>query len=495
MLYFVGIPVRLFSLVYLILRRCNRHSMNDKILSVGIDIGTTTTQVIFSAITVQNTATPFLIPEVKITDKEIIYKSEIYFTPFIAQGKINVEKLKDIIHTEYEKAGILKKEIIAGAVMITGETARKENAEEVLRTLADFAGDFVVATAGPDLEAILAGFGAGAGQASERLTAAVINFDIGGGTTNVAVFWEGEVIDSFALDIGGRLIRFDKMGHIDYISPRIKRLIQRLQLDIAIGVMPEFIELQKLTDAFAKILLQIYENKSLQHGAQELFIGHQHKGITAERLMFSGGVAEYIYSDSIITTLDDVWQFDDIGPLLGYSIRKAVSAGQSTLLEPKEKIRATVIGVGSHAIAVSGSTIVFDDAILPIKNIPIIRIFHHDSENLQDMYTHICEKRKLYEQMNTAIAFTGPKSPSYVQIKTMATAIVQACQQSSEPIIVIVEHDFAKALGQTMRNLVQGSKQVICIDKIRVDNGDYVDIGKPIACVVPVVIKTLVFKN
>ena len=133
--------------------------MKKEILSVGIDIGTTTTQIIFSKFSVQNTASLFLVPEVKITNKKIIYKSHIYFTPLISREKIDLEKIKEIIKNEYSKAGIEKNEISTGAVIITGETARKENAEEVLSSLSDFAGDFVATTAGPDLESILAGFG------------------------------------------------------------------------------------------------------------------------------------------------------------------------------------------------------------------------------------------------------------------------------------------------------------------------------------------------
>ncbi|MCI1967512.1 ethanolamine ammonia-lyase reactivating factor EutA, partial [Clostridium luticellarii] len=186
--------------------------MGDEILSVGIDIGTSTTQIIFSKITVQNTAGAFLVPNMKITDIAVTYRSGIYFTPLLSKEEINLEKLKKIILNEYKAAGIRKEQISTGAIIITGETARKENAEKVLEILSDFAGDFVVAAAGPDLESILAGYGSGAGDMSKDRSAGIVNFDIGGGTTNCAVFSGGEVVDSFALDIGGRLIKFDGEG-------------------------------------------------------------------------------------------------------------------------------------------------------------------------------------------------------------------------------------------------------------------------------------------
>jgi len=463
--------------------------MKNQILSVGIDIGTTTTQVIFSQITVESTATS-TIPEVKITDKEIIYKSEIYFTPLLSNCKINLEELKETIRSEYEKAQVQKQAISVGAIIITGETARKENAQEVLEVLADFAGEFVVATAGPDLESILAGYGAGAAEASKKFTEHVVNFDIGGGTTNAAVFWDGEAVDSFALDIGGRLIQIDNQGVIQYISYKIDPLLHHLNLHLAVGMKPKLIELKVLTDAFAAMFLQMNGKKKLPEELEQLFILHTHKGIAADIFMFSGGVAEFIYSDAEVRSMNDVIRFGDIGPLLGYSIRKMFEQYQHKLLEPKEKIRATVIGAGSYSVKISGSTIVFDNELLPLRNVPIIKLI-----TLENMQSMIEKKVRLYEDIPVAIAFSGPKSPSYLQIKEMAKAIVHGLSENHHPIIVIVEHDFAKALGQMIEYTICKQKQVICIDRIKVDNGDYVDIGKSITDIVPVAVKTLIFKS
>lgn len=466
--------------------------MESEFLSVGIDIGTTTTQVVFSRIKIENTASSFLIPEVKITDKKILYKSKIHFTPLLSIDKINLQELKEMIESEYDKASIQKDEIATGAIIITGETARKNNAEEVLSILSDFAGDFVVATAGPDLESVLAGYGAGAAEASNDFTARVINFDIGGGTTNAAIFWEGEVIDSFALDIGGRLIQIDQQGVICYVSEKVTQLINSLQLHLVVGTKAKLEDLKVLTDTFAKMLVQINSNQGLEEEAVKLFICHGHKGLEAEKIMFSGGVAEFIYSDYEIGSMKDVIVFGDIGPLLGYSIRKTFEKYQYRLVESREKIRATVIGAGSHSIKISGSTILFDDDIVPLKNIPIIKLA--ENENIGHMFKGVGEKIKRYDDTPVALAFKGPRSPSYLQIKEMAKAIA-ANAASSHPVIVIVENDFAKALGQTILNLLNNSRKVICIDQIKVDNGDYIDIGKSIANVVPTVVKTLIFKQ
>ena len=131
--------------------------MAEKILSVGIDIGTTTTSLVFSNLTVEKTTGDMFMPKTAITDKTVIYRSPIYFTPLRSNTELDAEKIRQIIEEEYRRAGVQVSEVETGAVIITGDTARKTNAERVLAEISQFAGDFVVAAAGPRLESILAG--------------------------------------------------------------------------------------------------------------------------------------------------------------------------------------------------------------------------------------------------------------------------------------------------------------------------------------------------
>jgi ethanolamine utilization protein EutA len=210
-------------------------NMREEILSVGIDIGTSTTQLVFSKIIIENLASNFSIPRISIVDKQIIYRSEIYFTPLKSQREIDGEKIRELVEGEYHKAGIAPLDVKTGAVIITGETARKQNANDVLQKLSGLAGEFVVATAGPDLEGIISARGAGADKISEEEDSTVINLDVGGGTTNIAVFKEGKLLDTGCLDIGGRLIRIDEFsGKVLYIAEKIKEIIKLKHVSIAI---------------------------------------------------------------------------------------------------------------------------------------------------------------------------------------------------------------------------------------------------------------------
>ena len=229
--------------------------MSDKILSVGLDLGTATTQLVLSELTIENIASVFTIPRVYITDKKVLYKSKIIFTPISHQSLIEVDKIKDFVIQEYQKAGIEKQDIQMGAVIITGETARKENASQVLQALSGYAGDFVVATAGPDLESIIAGKGACAHQYSQEHHTSVVNIDIGGGTSNFAAFREGDVIDTGCFDIGGRLIKIDPNTlKIHYISPKLQEIIKQENLRLFLDEIVNRDELNKLIQILVRVL-------------------------------------------------------------------------------------------------------------------------------------------------------------------------------------------------------------------------------------------------
>ena len=225
--------------------------MSESLLSAGIDVGTSTTQLVFSRLSVANQASGFSVPRIVITDKEVIYRSAIHFTPLVSETRLDGPKLRQIIEQEYHSAGVAPSDVDTGAVIITGETARKENAAEVLAALSGLAGDFVVATAGPDLESVIAGRGAGTDIYSKEHGVTAVNIDIGGGTSNLVVFAQGEVIDTACMDIGGRLVKIDaSSGRITYIMEKIQRLIAERGLDVAVGDQASVEKLQPLAEAW-----------------------------------------------------------------------------------------------------------------------------------------------------------------------------------------------------------------------------------------------------
>ena len=356
--------------------------MADKtaILSVGIDVGTSTTQVVFSKLQMDNAGGYFSVPRVAIVDKEVVYKSEVYMTPLKTDVLIDTDALRNIVAAEFRKAGYRPEDTDSGAVIITGESARKENSDAVLKSLSDFAGDFVVSAAGPDMESLIAGKGSGAWQYSMDHHCRVANLDIGGGTTNVVLFEDGETLARGCLDIGGRLICMNPQGIITKVSPAAAVMAQAAGVSVSVGDRCDELKLTAVTRQMAAAL-----NAYLGVGTKDIdAILRQIKTPGSsdfpvpekvQAVFFSGGVADLIYHESA-----DTWAYGDIGVLLGRAIRESRLFTDFQKMEPGETIRATVVGAGTYTTTISGSTITYSDDIFPLKNIPVIKL----DEELQE---------------------------------------------------------------------------------------------------------------
>lgn len=186
---------------------------------MGLDVGTTSTQMIVSRLRIENRASEFAVPDLVIADREILYESPVHFTPLRSEALVDGEALRALLLEEYRHAGLTRKTVDTGAVIVTGETSRKENAREVAQALSGLAGDFVVATAGPDLESELAARGSGAVAYSAETGKTVLHMDIGGGTANLCLIRGGEIAATGCLNVGGRLLKLDKLGSVTYVSP------------------------------------------------------------------------------------------------------------------------------------------------------------------------------------------------------------------------------------------------------------------------------------
>ena len=447
--------------------------MDKQLLSVGLDVGTTTTQLVFSQLQVRNRGSAFTVPRMEITDRHILYKSPVHFTPLLSGDLIDGEKLRQLVEEEYQKAGIRRSEVDTGAVIITGETSRKENAATVVEMLSDFAGDFVVATAGPELESALAARGAGAVAFSE--SGPVLHMDIGGGTSNLALCREGNIEAVGCLNVGGRLIKFDAHHRITYLSPVLQG---RIPLSVGESITRD--AAWEIAENLAAILEMAAGRREktpefshfLTPGAGE--IASQPEAIPS----FSGGVADCI-------DREHPWDaYGDLGPLLGQAIRESnLCRGNYRL--GSETIRATVIGAGCYSTQLSGSTVFLRGAALPVKNLPVAVPEAEDAVSI----------RRALESQDAwgVLQLPGRNAPDYGYIRTLADAVAEATGE--KPCYVALEADMAKALGHALALRLPGHVPILCLDGLHIPRQSYLDIGNPVGPAVSVVIKTLAFEN
>ncbi len=486
------------------MRRPYNYFMSDTrdLLSVGLDVGTTTTQVIFSRLGLKDVARAGQIPRINITDRKVIYQSPIVFTPLIDSDTIDADELNRIVRAEYANASVEPGQVETGAVIITGETAKKKNADEILRALSGIAGEFVVSVAGPNVESLIAGKGAGAAEYSQKNYATVTNVDIGGGSANSATFRSGNLIGAAAMNYGGRILEIEHAtGKVRHIAEPAKHILNDISLRLEIGDSPSLEDLRRFTDRMADMTVELIEGANSPL-AQRIYltppVGVSGKGSV---LMFSGGIGHYYYNPIPISALSDATIHDDVGPLLAESLLKHAVLNSYTIVPPAETVRATVLGASTQTVTLSGSTIWAEKEILPLKNVPVIRpVFGRGDPAPTDISRSISDAVTRWDvNLATdpfAIALELDKSLDYESLTQLANGLkdFSNTMPSDRPLIAIIERDYAQALGQTVKGLAP-NRSLLVIDQVGLSEGDYIDIGTPLmdGRVVPLSVKTLIF--
>ena len=452
--------------------------MSETLCSVGLDVGTTTTQLILSELTVENRASAFAVPELEIVKRRVIYESPVFFTPLIRGELVDGEAIAALVAAEYEKAGIQRSQVDTGAVIITGETSRKENAEAVLSRLSGFAGDFVVATAGPDLESILAARGAGAETLSETTGKPVLHMDIGGGTSNLALIREGRIAATGCLNVGGRLIKREKTGKLTYVSPVLTGLTELRPGDYP--AEDQILAIARILTSALEMAAGLREptpllDRLLTREAGSWQIPREEELV----ISFSGGVAD------CIQTKNDPLAFGDMGPELGQAIAQSrLCRGMYRL--GTETIRATVIGAGCHSTQLSGSTVYVQNVALPLKNLPVAVVDARDQTDPGAISRAVGQM----DSDRVVLAVPGYAAPDYGRVQALAEAISRGYQ--GKTVLVCLENDMAKALGHSLSLRLPPGVACLCLDRLRLTPGSYLDIGSPVGPALPVVIKTIV---
>lgn len=471
-----------------------------ELVSVGIDIGSSGTQLIFSRIGMQRMSEDLSSRYFAVT-REALYQSPVTLTPYLDEQRIDEAAIGGIIDAAYAAAGIHPDKIDTGAVILTGEAVRRGNARAIADMIAETGGEFVCATAGHHMESLLAAYGSGAARASHDLKAPVLNVDIGGGTTKLALLENGTVVHTAALHLGGRLAVFAG-GRVTRLDPAGKRLAAHADIEWALAASASAAQAQGVAEWMAGALVAALTQASPPAGVASLWLTEPLvpvEGIAG--VMFSGGVAEYVYGR-------EERDFGDLGKLLGHALRRRIEAGALPypVLSAGECIRATAIGASEYSVQLSGNTVYISDpgVLLPRKNLQVLQpevALGGEIEAArvtQAIRRHFKAFDLVEGEVEVAIALRWEGAPSYARLALLAQGIVEALPMTlleARPVFLVIDGDIAHSLGALLREEWKVASEVLVIDGISLRDFDYIDLGRvrmP-SHTVPVTIKSLVF--
>ena len=471
---------------------------NISLLSVGIDIGSAGTQVIFSRLHMRRMGED-LSSRYFVVGRETLYQSPVALTPYIDELRIDQQALGKIIDEAYGAARVHPDDVDTGSVILTGEALRRENARAIAQLLAEIGGEFVCATAGHHMEAMLAAYGSGAAKISHDQAMRILNIDLGGGTTKLALIDDGKVLETAAVHIGGRLLVVDAEERITRLDSAGADLARRAGFDWKLGDRVPPGALEQLAESMAETLCD-----SILNAKDQPYLTEPLDDLSRiDGVMFSGGVAEYVYGR-------EERDFGDLGRRLGHALRERLDAGRLPwrLLPAGECIRATAFGASEYNVQLSGNTVYVSQPgeLLPRKNLQVLqpavclegRI--EPDEIAAAVASHFEAFDVVEGEAEIALAFRWQGEPSFERLSAFARAISMSLSRTIEqgkPIYLILEGDIAQTMGGILKDDWRLASEVLAIDGIALRDFDYIDLGRirmP-SNTVPVTIKSLVFSQ
>ncbi|HTV35509.1 MAG TPA: ethanolamine ammonia-lyase reactivating factor EutA [Xanthobacteraceae bacterium] len=471
---------------------------NIEFRTVGIDIGSSTSHLLFAKVALQRQSQG-LSSRFVVIGREIVWRSPILLTPFLPDGTIDAQALGAFIRGCYRDAGIAQSDVDSGAVILTGEAIKRKNARAIDELFAADAGKFVCATAGHKLECRLAAHGSGAVALSKARDACVLHADVGGGTTKLALIDRGTIVGLSAFAVGGRLIAADADGAWTRIDHSAELVADDLKMAISPPVLADPAVRQRIARRLALVAADYLLDAPLDALGQSLLLTERlPHGPKPTAITFSGGVAEYMFGH-------EQTEFGDVAKLLAGELAHELSRRSALpLTDPGQRIRATVIGASQFTVQVSGKTIYLPDPyVLPVHNVPVVRVDLGssdaiDREPLAAAIRGGLDEVDLERNPRVAIAFSWRGDPEHSRLKSAGEAILRALEPLKDRIkllLLMIDGDVGKTLGRILHRELHWPGKIVSIDGMDLHELDYVDVGELIAPpgVVPVVIKSLLF--
>jgi ethanolamine utilization protein EutA len=472
------------------------------LMTVGIDIGSSGTQVIFSRVNLRRLGEE-LTSRYYVVSRETLFQSPVTLTPYASEERIDEGRLGAIIDDAYAAARIGPDDIDTGVVILTGEALRRENAQAIAALIAEKGGDFVCATAGHHMESMLAAYGSGAARVSSDEGKRILNIDIGGGTTKLGLVENGKVIATAAVHVGGRLQVVDEHGTIVRLDPAGKHHAKRAGFSWNRGDRAADTDMDKVADAMADALVAAITARPLPHDIAHLYLTDPIADLgRIDGIMFSGGVGEYVYGR-------ETRDFGDMGRRLGRAIRARIDRGDLPwpMLDAGECIRATALGASEYSVQLSGNTsyISTPGVLLPRRNLQVLQPPYVCAETIdpdavaQAIRSHLVAF-DVEDEREIALAFRWQGAPAYERLAGFAEGIRRGLSERiarRQSLYIMLDGDVAQTLGHILRDELAVESELLVIDGVVLWDFDYIDLGRirmP-SNTVPVTIKSLVFSE
>jgi ethanolamine utilization protein EutA len=477
---------------------------NVELTTVGIDIGSSTTHLMFARVHLQRLTTA-LSSRFVVVNRKMLWQSPILLTPYLPDYTIDTDELGSFLGGCYSYAGIEPADIDSGAVILTGEAIKRHNARAIADLFSEEAGKFVCASAGHHMECQLAAHGSGAVALSRGHAALILNVDIGGGTTKLALIENGVLVATAAIAVGGRLLVEDAKKGLTRIEEPVREIAASLDITLTPGEPLAAPDRERIVARMVRLIMRMIDRRPPDELMGRLLVTEPWPAALAGRsidaLTFSGGVAEYLYKREKRT-------FGDLGFDLAHALAHMLAQRRDLppVWDPGQGIRATAIGAAQFSVQISGNTIAITKPDeLPLQNLPVLALSLELGDAIDaGAVTASCRAALAQADISdgsgpVAFAFAWRGDPAHARLHALAAGICAAVPTTVAaglPLVLLVDGDVAMSLGRIIRNEIAPGANVIAIDGVQLKQFDYVDIGRLIEAtnVVPVIIKSLLFK-
>ena len=481
-------------------RQLDWQAHNVQIVTLGVDIGSSTSHVMFSKIFMQLLGEGSDVHSV-VVGREILGESPVIMTPYLPDNTIDTAALRELIADAYESVGATPDDVDSGAIILTGEALKRENARHIAEMFAMETGKFVCASAGHHLEAILAANGSGTVSRSRRDRRTLINVDIGGGTTKLAIVRDGEILGSAALAIGARLLVKDGSGRLTRIDGPARQVAERLGISLVLGEPLTSADEERIVRAWAAILAALVNGDPVSGLAAELMLTDPlPAGIVPDAMTISGGVSEFFFNR-------ELRDFGDLGRPLAEAVRRALVTGAIKLpaiMDPNLGIRATAVGASLFTVQVGINLYVSDETMLPLRNVTVLvpRVDLQgevDSAHVAAAIRESMTRADLDDgEQPLAVAFEWPGELVLSEVRALAEGVRDGLPRTIErgvPLVLIADTTIGPALGRALKDDLAIPGAVLSLEGVAVSEFDFIDIAPVIhpTEVVPITIKSLLF--